>query len=295
MQEIDEAVNQAVADAGLPPDADSLDYTAFLRLLNADMTPAQSHSMTKFPSMAHMPPHVLPSPAAAAPSFSGMLKRACSTTLRRRSMTGVRAASLDPVGEACTDGDQSGAGQPGHACLKKEVRGALGKEANGCKNPPRMHGNNARTGARSQLARVSVSVPCMDASLARAALQPTFAGAAMSGFTSVARSEFGGGGEGGGGDGLPPVDLGGNGDGGAGGGRGKLARGSSWDGEDEEALARGLGVSLHVEPAARQGMRQASVLSRAGVVPQVRARSGRGLYAEDVEPSGVSRAAFQPA
>eukprot|EP00892_Ulva_mutabilis_P009021 jgi/Ulvmu1/6491/UM003_0124.1 len=221
--DIEEAVNQAIADAGLPATADSLDYEAFLRLLTADISPrASSHSMTKFPSMAQHDPW-------SVPSFSGMLKRACSTTLRRRSSTSCGANTVLPtVGNAGSSSESAGVGVvPGAVVppLSDVVSGALEEEMASALPQPR---GQARTRSLS-----GPGVPCMDSALAHAALQPVEEEAA-SAAPAVADSGFGGGG----GVAACVVDIGGGGDGGRGGGRREIAGDSAWEGDEDDHLGR---------------------------------------------------------
>ena len=205
LQEVEAAVAQAIREAGLPATADSLDHAAFLRLLTADMAPMEeSHSMTKFPSMAQQDPW-------AVPSFSGMLKRACSTTLRRRSST-YGAAEGPSAGGA--------AAEP----LNVVVCGALEEEA-----------GRALPGARARGRAASPCVPCMDPSIARAGLQPVVEEKVL-GAAAVAT---GGNGGGGGGDGPSPMlDIGGSGDGGRGGGRREIAGDHAWEGDEDDHARR---------------------------------------------------------
>jgi hypothetical protein len=87
VQEVESAVRQAMMDAGLPPDAPVLDFTAFLTLLLSDLpdedaprdSGTASCSLQTFASMA-------PQRSAASGehvSLSCVLRRACSTHLHR--------------------------------------------------------------------------------------------------------------------------------------------------------------------------------------------------------------------
>lgn len=219
MQEVDEAVAQAIAEAGLPPTADSLDQEAFLRLLQTDMSPTTPHPLTKFPSMAQSDPW-------AVPSFSGMLKRACSTTLRRRSHVSSVAGGDPAVAPA--PGADAAPVLADAVPLKDVVCGALNEEVRGCaamaSQSRRVHGGNA-------------CVPCMDASIAHAALQPV--GMPVVG-PPVAGGMASGGASGGGGqdDRAPPLEMGGGGTGGRGGNRRRIAGGNPWEGDDDDFLSR---------------------------------------------------------
>jgi hypothetical protein len=54
VQEIEGAIEQAMVEAGLPPDSESLDFQAFMRMLNADMNAnaaGASQSIQRFASM----------------------------------------------------------------------------------------------------------------------------------------------------------------------------------------------------------------------------------------------------
>lgn len=215
MQEIEEAVNQAIKEAGLPPTADSLDYTAFMRLLMADMSPSLSpHTMTKFPSMAQADPW-------SVPSFSGMLKRACSTTLRRRSSTNMSRAL---AGTASTDDNTVADAPP----LRDVVTGALQEEM-ACVLP---QGRQVR--ARSRMG--SACVPCMDQSIAHAGLQPVAEEDGRAGLRAGVAASAG---DGGGGNAPAPMpETGGGGDGGRGGGRREIAGDHAWEGDEDDHVAR---------------------------------------------------------
>lgn len=214
-------MNQAIAEAGLPATADSLDQEAFLRLLQTDMSPSTPHPLTKFPSMAQADPW-------AVPSFSGMLKRACSTTLRRRSHT-FTGAGGEPAAAPAAGADGAAAAEDAAALpLKDAVCGALNEEAQGC----------AVLALQSRRARAgNACVPCMDASIARAALQPVRGSAA--GARVKAGMARGGGSNGGAGDGwAPPLEVGGGGAGGRGGDRRAVAGGNPWEGDDDDFFSR---------------------------------------------------------
>lgn len=221
MKEIDEAVSQAISEAGLPPDADSLDHEAFLQLVTADNSPSAAHSMTKFPSMAQQDPW-------AVPSFSGMLKRACSTTLRRYSCSGsacVDGGRCPEVVVKADDGEDAPAGSADVVPLKVAVEGIL-KEEVGCIMAATHH---ARIRSRGE----NVYMPCMDAALASAELQPV----GQDVYAAKAAQSAGAGGGGGGNPALP-MEVGGDGGGGGGGRREEVAADSSRDGDDDDAVAK---------------------------------------------------------
>jgi hypothetical protein len=88
VQEIEGAIEQAMVEAGLPPDSESLDFQAFMRMLNADMNAnaaGASQSIQRFASMRQR------TTCDRSSSLSGVLRDtmidACnSCSLRRRSI-----------------------------------------------------------------------------------------------------------------------------------------------------------------------------------------------------------------
>lgn len=93
MQEVEQAIGQAMMEAGLGPDAGHLDYAAFMRLLSSDLADS-SRSINKFASMkAGGVLH-----GADTTSLSDLLKQACSSTIIGRRRTGCTGALDDGAG-----------------------------------------------------------------------------------------------------------------------------------------------------------------------------------------------------
>lgn len=88
MQEIESAIEQAMVEAGLSPDAQSLNFQAFLRMLNADMSTDTTRKIQKFESMRTSTIRADGSSASLSGLLRDTMRDACtSCSIRRRTGT----------------------------------------------------------------------------------------------------------------------------------------------------------------------------------------------------------------
>eukprot|EP00892_Ulva_mutabilis_P009020 jgi/Ulvmu1/6490/UM003_0123.1 len=217
--EVEQAIGQAMVEAGLPPDAVHLDYPAFMRLLSSDLADS-SRSIHKFASMKVGA--ILPD--GDTTSLSELLKQACSTSLigRRRTSYG-----LDEGAGGC------GAGGGAAGAAGGDLRGAVAAElaAAGSGGGARAHTAGAPLDMSDAYARAVAG-----GEFTRGVLRPVAEDAAAAPVAAAGRRY------------EPEVEMGRGGPPGGGGRGGRGVRGSFEGWEDGDAKPKALAPERLVRP-----------------------------------------------